>query len=337
MVALDFPMGALLPWLAREAPDQAPVIGTPAPGDVAAPDPRQTTEAYVESPSERQAADAVAMGMPATVQTHIGAMDMPVPDIRQRERDNLPTLEEMGAPPVLASADPQRGTEDAMTDMPWLSRLPIPALGSVQAAHAASMDIPIPAPRTPPATGQTAFTPNEQSAPLTVPGAPDIPAGIPRGEDIANQPPGQRSAPATPGLPRPTGSGMPVPELGRTPPPEDPNTKAQDLARQQQDILILRQQMDQRLKDLNAAEQKVKEMIREARGIEDQKIRRLIQMYANMKPKMAAKALETMDERVAIRILSGMSPKQSGEILTYTAPEKTAKLTELITRMKLPE
>ena len=44
-----------------------------------------------------------------------------------------------------------------------------------------------------------------------------------------------------------------------------------------------------------------------------------------------------MDERVAIRILSGMAPKQSGEILTYTNPVKTAKFTELITRMRLPD
>ena len=44
-----------------------------------------------------------------------------------------------------------------------------------------------------------------------------------------------------------------------------------------------------------------------------------------------------MDERVAVRILTGMSPKQSGDILTYVNPAKTAKLTEIITRMKLPE
>ena len=117
----------------------------------------------------------------------------------------------------------------------------------------------------------------------------------------------------------------------------DPYDKAQELARQQQDILMLRQQMDQRLKDLQDAERKMKDMIREAKDLEDKKIRNLIQMYANMKPRTAAKALESMDERVAIRILSGMAPKQSGEILTYTNPAKTAKFTELITRMRLPD
>jgi hypothetical protein len=32
-----------------------------------------------------------------------------------------------------------------------------------------------------------------------------------------------------------------------------------------------------------------------------------------------------------------MTPKQSGEILSYTNPTVTAKLTELLTRMRLPE
>ena len=81
----------------------------------------------------------------------------------------------------------------------------------------------------------------------------------------------------------------------------------------------------------------MKDMIREARELEDKKIRNLIMMYANMKPRMAAQAMENMDERVAVRILSGMAPKQSGEILTYTNPAKTAKFTEMITRMRMPE
>ena len=220
-----------------------------------------------------------------------------------------------------------------------LKSQPIPGLGSVQAAHAAALDMPVP--QAPAASSP--FAPAEQTAPVTMPGAPDIPADIPRGQgtDGAPLPPrGAGASSALPSLPQngqPATLPPPAPRVTTTAPPGDPNDKAQDLARQQQDILMLRQQMDQRLKDLQDAEQKMKDMIREAKGLEDKKIRNLIQMYANMKPRTAAKALESMDERVAIRILSGMAPKQSGEILTYTNPVKTAKFTELITRMRLPD
>ncbi|WP_291440434.1 hypothetical protein [Desulfovibrio sp.] len=256
---------------------------------------------------------------------------------------------------VAASAnaeDKSAATRHGWLESLWLAGLPVPALGSVQAAHAAALDMPVP--QAPSSAPTSPFAPAEQAAPYSLPGAPDIPANIPRGQstDGAPLPPRGASGPnsfgsaagagaaAIPALPQSNQPGLPAvppPAVRPAPSGTDPNLKAQELARQQQDILMLRQQMDQRLKDIQNAEQKMKDMIREARGIEDEKIRRLVLTYTQMKPKAAAKALESMDERVAVRILTGMSPKQSGDILTYVNPAKTAKLTEIITRMKLPE
>ena len=243
---------------------------------------------------------------------------------------------------LIVSARPNRASESEWLDALGLSHLPIPGLGSVQAAHAAALDMPVPQA---PSGGQSPFAPAEQTAPLSVPGAPPIPANIPRGQGSDGAPLPPRGAPGgndgfLPALPQgQSGGTLPAPSV-QTPQnsyANDPNNKAQELARQQQDILVLRQQMDQRLKDMQETEKKMQDMIREARGIENDKVHRLILTYSMMKPKAAAKALESMDERVAIRILSGMSPKQSGEILTYVAPAKTAKFTELITRMRIPD
>ena len=243
---------------------------------------------------------------------------------------------------LIVSARPNRANESEWLDALGLSHLPIPGLGSVQAAHAAALDMPVPQA---PAGGQSPFAPAEQTAPLSVPGAPPIPGNIPRGQSTDGAPLPPRGSmngndSGLPALPQgQSGGTLPVPSV-QTPPnsyANDPNNKAQELARQQQDILVLRQQMDQRLKDIQETEKKMHDMIREARGIENEKVHRLILTYSMMKPKAAAKALESMDERVAIRILSGMSPKQSGEILTYVAPAKTAKFTELITRMRIPD
>lgn len=247
------------------------------------------------------------------------------------------------------TATPASGGEASLWNMLGLTSLPIPGLGSAQAAHAAALDMPVP-PVPPPASP---FAPAEQTAPLRspsgmsggsrdMPGAPAIPATIPRGQDAGGAPLPARGegAPLLPALPQGTPAptvAAPAPRVTPQPPADDPNAKAQELARQQQDILMLRQQMDQRLKDLQNAEDKMKDMIREAKELEDKKVRNLILMYGNMKPRMAAQALENMDERVAVRILSGMPPKQSGEILTYTKPAKTAKFTEMITRMRMPE
>jgi hypothetical protein len=220
-----------------------------------------------------------------------------------------------------------------------LTRLPIPAIGGVQAVAAAALDLPAPAM---PQDAPSPFAPAEQTAPMTMPGAPPMPTNIPRGQNASGAPLAPRGSGQGMTPPLPLTSAVPstpqlTPNVAPQAMPEDPNAKAQELARQQQDILMLRQQMDDRLKDIETAEQKMQDMIREARGLEDKKVRHLIQIYANMKPKVAAKAIESLDERVAVRILSGMVPKQSGEILTYTNPEKTAKLTELLTRIRMPE
>ncbi|MDE7241190.1 hypothetical protein [Desulfovibrio sp.] len=280
----------------------------------------------------------------------------------------LPTPPPLGSPlvpagipaPRAAAAQPDDGEGASLWNLLGLTSLPIPGLGSAREAHAAALDMPVPA--TPPSPqGASSFAPAEQLAPLgaggpasmggptALPGAAPIPANIPRGQgadgaplppragDFASRGQGSASLPALPQTDPSANWAAPAPQVTPKAAPADPNAKAQDLARQQQDILMLRQQMDQRLKDLQNAEGKMKDMIREARELEDKKVKNLILMYGNMKPRMAAQALENMDERVAVRILSGMAPKQSGEILTYTNPAKTAKFTEMITRMRMPE
>ena len=247
---------------------------------------------------------------------------------------------QLAEPPLLEAglARNARPKEEGIMDMLGLSNLPIPRLGSVKTAHAAAQDMPVPSVAD--REGNTSFAPAAQQNATVMPGAPAIPPNIPRGEDIASgrAEPRQANAADLPPLPQASSdvARAPAPTIRPMTLPDDPNEKAQDLARQEQDMLVLRQQMDQRLKELEGAEKRMQELIRDARSLEDQKVRSLIQMYANMKPRVAAKALENMDERVAVRILSGMAPKQSGEILTYTNPEKTAKFTEIITRMRTP-
>lgn len=313
----------------------------------------ETAEGAPEKGKEPQGAEAARLAAearpaprPATIASGLDDSAAPAAPRDGAEAAAAPADSPFVRPPQLAEpplleaglARNARPREEGIMDMLGLSNLPIPRLGSVKAAHAAAQDMPVPS--VPDRTGNTAFAPAAQQNATVMPGAPAIPPNIPRGEDIASGRAQARrpGADNLPSLPERTSdiASAPAPAIRPMTLPDDPNEKAQDLARQQQDMLVLRQQMDQRLKELEGAEKRMQELIRDARSLEDQKVRSLIQMYANMKPRVAAKALENMDERVAVRILSGMAPKQSGEILTYTNPEKTAKFTEIITRMRTP-
>lgn len=196
--------------------------------------------------------------------------------------------------------------------------LPVPTLGSATAAKAAAS---MPIPNTGPA--ESNFAPVEQQAPLTIPGAPDLPNNIRPGVTNGQPLPPLKST----NMPTPTMPTNPQTTMGMT-------TESQELQRQQQDILILKKQMDDRLKELQESEAKMKRVIKEANLAEESKLKSMIAMFANMKPKTAAKALEKMSPATACQILSGMTSKQSGDILSYTNPQVTAKLTELLARMK---
>ena len=55
-----------------------------------------------------------------------------------------------------------------------------------------------------------------------------------------------------------------------------------------------------------------------------------------MKAKQAAAVLETLDPKIAVKVLAGMRGRQAGEILTFVKPERAAQLTESLARMQLP-
>ena len=316
------PQGAAAARLAATVQARAPRPATLSEADMPAPQVRPAPTAAAQ-PETGQAIAAAQPALPA-----------PLPAPRVAPGTALPP-----PAPLLTAAPAPAQESGGWLDSLGLRNLPIPGLGSVRAAQAASLDMPVP--QTPNAAASSPFTPAAQTAPLSLPGAPAIPDNIPRGQSADGSPLPPRGSADVPSLPQSSSStGLapaPAPAVRPAPAPVDPNLKAQELARQQQDIITLRRQMDQRLKDRQDAEKKVPDMIREARGLEDENIRKLVLTYGQMKPKAAAKALENMDERVAVRILTGMTPKQSGEIMTYMNPKQTAKLTELITRMRLPE
>ena len=112
--------------------------------------------------------------------------------------------------------------------------------------------------------------------------------------------------------------------------------KQDELVRREQELRQLQHQVDTRLADLQQLEVRIQAMIKEAEGMKDSKFRHLVDVYSNMKAKQAAAVLETLDERIAVKILAGMRGRQAGEVLTYATPEKAARLSEALTRMQLP-
>lgn len=117
--------------------------------------------------------------------------------------------------------------------------------------------------------------------------------------------------------------------------PDTLTYKEKELNQKEEELLSLQEQMNSRMEELNALEERLGDMVKEANGTEDEKYKRLIETYENMKPRKAAEALETLDEKIAVRILTGMKTKQSGEIFSYMQPVHAARLSKAITKLQM--
>ena len=89
------------------------------------------------------------------------------------------------------------------------------------------------------------------------------------------------------------------------------------------------------MSELSTLENRLSGMLNDANATQESKFRNLINMYANMKPRVAAQALSDMDVSIAVRILSGMKSAQSGEIMSYMQPQVAARLSEVMSKMQM--
>ncbi len=112
--------------------------------------------------------------------------------------------------------------------------------------------------------------------------------------------------------------------------------KQKDLTQREQALETLMKQVDTKLLKLQEMEAKIQRMLEQANSIQDKKNKHLIDVYSNMKANKAAAVLETLDERIAVKILAGMRGRQAGEILTFVNAKKAARLSEALTKMQMP-
>jgi flagellar motility protein MotE (MotC chaperone) len=112
-------------------------------------------------------------------------------------------------------------------------------------------------------------------------------------------------------------------------------TRAEALDRQEQALKTMEADLNARVAKLQELETMLKGMLSEAKSIKEEKMRHLIDVYTNMKPKQAASVLETLDETIAVKILAGMKGRTAGEILTGVSAKKAAKLSEELTKLQI--
>jgi flagellar motility protein MotE (MotC chaperone) len=103
-------------------------------------------------------------------------------------------------------------------------------------------------------------------------------------------------------------------------------TRETAAAAKEEQLGQIKHEVEERLKELQALQQKLLDTIEEEKRIKGEHNRQLVATLQAMSPDRAGKLLEHMDEEEAVRLLRRFPGKEAGAILSLLSPDKAARL-----------
>jgi flagellar motility protein MotE (MotC chaperone) len=148
--------------------------------------------------------------------------------------------------------------------------------------------------------------------------------------------------------PPPTQDGTPVPVEGRILSPAERavlerlaerraelDARAKELEMRENVLLAAEKRLESRIAHLKQLEAQINEAARIKDEDEANRVKNIITMYENMKPKDAARVFDRLDMRILVEVASQINPRRMSDILAQMAPEAAERLTvELASRAK---
>ncbi len=104
--------------------------------------------------------------------------------------------------------------------------------------------------------------------------------------------------------------------------------REKNLQKMEAEILVQKTELDAKLKDLEEMRKKISSVLDDKVQLDDKRIENLVQFYSSMKPQQSAKIMESIDESLAVEVLSRMKKKSAADIMNLIAPEKAKAISE---------
>ena len=99
--------------------------------------------------------------------------------------------------------------------------------------------------------------------------------------------------------------------------------------------LAAEKRLENRLAQLKQLEAQINDVVRTRDEAEAKRIKNLVTMYENMKPKDAARVFDRLDLRILVEVSTQINPRRMSDILAQMSSEAAERLTvELATRAK---
>lgn len=105
-------------------------------------------------------------------------------------------------------------------------------------------------------------------------------------------------------------------------------SREQAVAAKEEQFRVLKQEVEARLKELNAIQQRALEFLEEEKRMQGEQNRHLVATLEAMPADRAGKLMEKMDDEIAVQLLRRLKGKEAGAILSLLSPDKAARLSE---------
>jgi flagellar motility protein MotE (MotC chaperone) len=114
---------------------------------------------------------------------------------------------------------------------------------------------------------------------------------------------------------------------------KDLQEKEDRLHRREKELKTLQQEVEKKLSRLSEMRKKLEKLLASKEKAEQERIKDLSKMYQRMDPLKAARALNALEEDLAIGILSEMRSRSAGKILSNMKKQDAAHLTSIFSTL----
>lgn len=114
--------------------------------------------------------------------------------------------------------------------------------------------------------------------------------------------------------------------------------RERDIERREALLKAAEDQIERKISEMKSLQNQIEGLLRQYNDQEDSKMRSLVKIYENMKPKDAAKIFEQLDMGIMLEVVERMKEQKVAPILAEMNPVKARELTsELAQRRQMPQ
>ncbi len=106
--------------------------------------------------------------------------------------------------------------------------------------------------------------------------------------------------------------------------------REKELDKRAKELASLEQLVDEKMTTLEKFRTEFEAQVKAEEARQNKRIKHLVALYSNMKPKAAAEVMEKMDLDLAVEIFRQMRGREAGKVLAYVSPEKASKISQML-------